>query len=190
MILADWGGLGPIAGACPRAPPDPARRARPAYGAGLAPAQGAAILLATEAAGYGLAAQLVGFIFAGTSLAATPLTLRSLEARVLVLEAVANIAFNIALVPVAGVVGAIIAINICYGIALVAALVGGRKLFPLPLPIGAMLTTGFNSAAMVAAVLILKSRIAVSDGGDFRILLTPTAEGTITYAIASLSFVQ
>lgn len=177
MILADWGGLGPIAGACPRTPPDPARRARPAYSAGLAAAQGAAILLAagdrfvnaamlgTEAAGYGLAAQLVGFIFAGTSLAATPLTLRTLEARVLVLEAVANIAFNIALVPVAGGLDAIIATNICYGIALVAALVGGRKLFPLPLSIGAMLTTGFNTAVMVAAVLILKSRIAVSDRG-------------------------
>ncbi len=309
VIFADWGGLGPIAGAClaltlilladtmswKRRPAPGRYRRRVAglalrYGAGLAVAQGAAILLATGdrfviaamlgtdaagayGAGYGLAAQLVGFIFAGISLAATPLTLRTLEARgeadsravasayirvliflavpaaagltlvaaplahfaigeelatasviviqwiapasvlaglvsnyaelpfmlkrrtgqfalILGLAALANIALNIALIPVAGIVGAIIATNLCYGIALIAALVVGSKLFPLPLPIGALLTNGLNTAVMVAAVLIVKSRIAVSDGADFMTLLILTAVGTITYAIASLTVDQ
>ena len=115
VFALDWGGLGPILGAITalgmilivdaltwKAHPIEGKSRRSIkkmamrYGAGIALAQGAAIILSmgdryilavtmgTEAvgiyaAGYGLAAQLIGFLFTGAGLAAAPLTLRAYE---------------------------------------------------------------------------------------------------------------
>ncbi|MEO0784203.1 MAG: polysaccharide biosynthesis C-terminal domain-containing protein [Pseudomonadota bacterium] len=256
------------------------------FGSGLAVAQGAAVLLATGdrfviaamlgtdaagtyAAGYGVAAQLVGFMFAGTSLAAAPLTLRTFESRgeaesveiarryvqlllfltvpaaaglVLVAEPLAhlvigerlaassvvviqwiapasvlaglvttyaelpfmlkqktrqfglllggagviNIALNVMLIPAAGIVGAIVATIVSYSGALIAAIIMGRRHFPLPVPLRQLSLIALNTAVMVGVVMFNRS-LMIDEFADTSLVMLAAmvAAGAVAYAACS-----
>ena len=66
-----------------------------------------------------------------------------------------NIGLNLWLIPIHGLMGAVFATVISYGLGFVLAIAIGRRYYPLPIPVRATLEIGAACACMAAAVLAL-----------------------------------
>jgi O-antigen/teichoic acid export membrane protein len=73
----------------------------------------------------------------------------------LLFPAVCNVALNVALIPIYGVLGAAMATTASFGIGLLASLVFGRRVIVMPVPWNAILRCGIASAVMALAVFWL-----------------------------------
>ena len=76
---------------------------------------------------------------------------------------VLNIALNFWLIPIYGLLGAVYATVISYGLGFVLAIIVGRRFYPLPIPIRATLEIGFACICMAIAVMALPSLTHLHD---------------------------
>jgi O-antigen/teichoic acid export membrane protein len=95
------------------------------------------------------------------------------------IPAVANVAFNLVLIPRLGITGAMIATTASYGIGLVASIALGRLARPLPVPLGEALRAAMASLLMAAGVMRLPPL------GGAPELLMKAAAGALIYAAAA-----
>lgn len=96
--------------------------------------------------------------------------------------AVLNLALNLALIPVLGLVGAALATVLSYAIALVACAVMGRSVFRLSLPVEDWVKASAASVVMAAGLMALPA-----PDGAFAHLATHIPAGFALYAIAALT---
>ena len=96
-----------------------------------------------------------------------------------------NVGLNIYLIPLHGLKGAIWATVASYGLGLVLSLIVARRYFPLPLPLKALLQTGFASAVMAGVVLSLPASInALPDPAE---LLIKAGVGVAVYGFVAFA---
>ena len=95
-----------------------------------------------------------------------------------------NIALNIWLIPIHGLMGAVYATVISYALGFVLAIAIGRRFYPLPIPVRATLEIGFACACMAAAVLALPD---LSELNDFIALMIKATIGASIYGMVSLA---
>jgi len=96
--------------------------------------------------------------------------------------AVLNIALNFLLLPIMGLVGAVVATIIAYAVGMVMTAIIGRHYFNLPLPFVETIKTGLACIVMAAAVLILPIPAAMP---DFAKLLIMAGFGALVYGAAA-----
>lgn len=89
-----------------------------------------------------------------------------------------NIGLNLWLIPIHGLMGAVIATVLSYGLGFVLAVVIGRRFYPLPIPFKATLEIGFACICMAGAVLVLPD---LSHLPDFIALIIKAGIGATTY---------
>ena len=95
-----------------------------------------------------------------------------------------NIGLNIWLIPIHGLMGAVYATVISYGLGFVLAVAVGRRFYPLPIPIRATLEIGVACACMAAAILALPD---TSHLPDFVALIIKAALGASVYVTACMA---
>ena len=95
-----------------------------------------------------------------------------------------NIALNIWLIPIHGLMGAVYATVISYALGFVLAIAIGRRFYPLPIPVRATLEIGFACVCMAAAVLALPD---LSELNDFIALMIKATIGASIYGMVSLA---
>ncbi len=100
---------------------------------------------------------------------------------VLAAPAAANIVLNLALIPVWGVTGAVVATVCAYAAGAITTFIVGSRLFALPLPVGAIVRTAAACAVMAVAVLALPYF-----GSAWVALLIHAGAGAIAFAAAAL----
>ncbi len=79
----------------------------------------------------------------------------TLRACLMVIPAALNIVLNVVLLPRMGLMGAVYATVICYGVALMLVMSVGRRFAPLPLPLIDLLKVGASCGAMAIGVIQL-----------------------------------
>ena len=94
-----------------------------------------------------------------------------------------NIGLNLWLIPIHGLMGAVYATVISYGLGFVLAVIVGRRFYPLPLPIRATLEIGFACACMAVGVLALPD---MSHLPDFIALIIKAGIGASIYGAVSM----
>ena len=97
---------------------------------------------------------------------------------------VLNIGLNIWLIPIHGLMGAVYATVISYGLGFVLAIIVGRRFYPLPIPVRAVLEIGFACICMVFAVLALPD---TSKLPDFVALIIKASIGASIYGIVCMA---
>ena len=80
-------------------------------------------------------------------------------AATMVLPVLINVGLNIWLIPIHGLMGAVWATLVAYGVGLVLSLVVARRSFPIPLPLKALVQCTFASLVMAGVVLALPARV-------------------------------
>ena len=80
-------------------------------------------------------------------------------AATMVLPVLINVALNIWLIPIHGLMGAVWATLVAYSVGLVLTMVVARRSFPIPLPLKALVQCTFASLVMAGVVLALPARI-------------------------------
>ena len=95
-----------------------------------------------------------------------------------------NIGLNIWLIPIHGLMGAVYATVISYGLGFVLAIIVGRRFYPLPIPVRAVLEIGFACICMVFAVLALPD---TSKLPDFVALIIKASIGASIYGIVCMA---
>ena len=95
-----------------------------------------------------------------------------------------NIGLNIWLIPIHGLMGAVYATVISYGLGFVLAIIVGRRFYPLPIPVRAVLEIGFACICMVFAVLALPD---TSKLPDFVALIIKAGIGASIYGIVCMA---
>jgi len=93
---------------------------------------------------------------------------------------VLNIGLNLWLIPIYGLLGAVIATIAAYSLGAIIAFIVARRYYPLPLPIKAIVQISFACAVMAAAVLIMPWS---QDWPDFIRLLAKAGFGAFIYAV-------
>ncbi len=106
-------------------------------------------------------------------------------AATMVLPVLLNIGLNIWLIPIHGLMGAVWATLMAYGVGLVLTLVVARRSFPLPLPLKALVQCTFACLVMAGAVLALPS--AVDTLPDFAELLVKAGVGAVVYGFVAFA---
>lgn len=101
-------------------------------------------------------------------------------ALVTAVPAVLNIGLNFLLLPIMGLMGAVIATIIAYAIGMTMTTIIGRKHFDLPLPFAAIAKTGLACAVMAVAVLALPLSETLA---DFAQLLIMAGCGAVVYGV-------
>ena len=96
---------------------------------------------------------------------------------------VINIGLNLWLIPIHGLMGAVYATVISYGLGFVLAIIVGRRFYPLPIPVRATLEIGFACICMAAAVLALPD---TSKLPDFVALIIKAGIGATVYGIVCM----
>lgn len=99
-----------------------------------------------------------------------------LRALLMLVPAGLNIALNLILLPTIGLMGAVYATLISYGVGLLLLSLVGRRLVPFPWPLGEALGIVLAAAAMAPAVWL------VPDIGGWPQLFTEAGAGAVTYA--------
>ncbi len=99
----------------------------------------------------------------------------------MIVPVIINIALNIWLIPIYGLKGAIWATLISYSVGLIISIVLARRTFPLPLPVKALVQTGFACLIMAGIVLSLPS--AINQLPDFIELVIKAIIGASVYAL-------
>lgn len=94
---------------------------------------------------------------------------------VMAVPAVANIAFNVVLIPRLGIYGAALATLLSFAVAIIASVVGARGVIAMPLQTRALLSCGVCCVPMAAIVYVLP------DWGGLLELITKSAAGAATY---------
>jgi len=77
----------------------------------------------------------------------------------LIVPVVLNVGLNLILIPIYGLLGAVLATLGAYGFCLVTAFIAARKIYPLPLPLAALAQVSLACAVMAAAVIALPPSI-------------------------------
>jgi len=95
-----------------------------------------------------------------------------------------NIALNLWLIPIHGLMGAVYATVISYGLGFVLAVLIGRRFYPLPIPVRATLEIGFACACMAAVVLALPSLAYLP---DFIALVIKAVVGASVYGAVCMA---
>jgi len=95
--------------------------------------------------------------------------------------AAANVILNLVLIPVMGLMGAVAATAISYGLGLVASVIIGRKVIVLPIPWDTLVRAGLAAAVMAGAVSL------VPDFGGIVELVAKATVGGAVYAILALA---
>jgi len=93
---------------------------------------------------------------------------------------VLNIGLNLWLIPIYGLLGAVIATIAAYSLGAIIGFIVARRYYPLPLPVKAILQISFACVVMAAAVLIVPWS---QDWPDFVRLLAKAGFGAIIYAM-------
>ena len=106
-------------------------------------------------------------------------------AATMVLPVVINVGLNIWLIPIHGLMGAVWATLIAYGVGLVLSLVVARRSFPLPLPIKALVQCTFACLVMAGVVQALPA--SIDAWPDIAELLLKTGTGAGVYAIVAFA---
>jgi O-antigen/teichoic acid export membrane protein len=97
---------------------------------------------------------------------------------------VLNIGLNIWLIPIHGLMGAVYATVVSYGLGFVLAILVGRRFYPLPIPVRATLEIGLACICMAAAVLALPD---TSKLPDFVALIIKASIGASVYGIVCMA---
>lgn len=92
-----------------------------------------------------------------------------------------NVLLNLLLIPMLGLTGAALATAVSYGLGLLAALLIGRRVLPLPVPWRALARCGVATAMMAAVVLALPSP------GGLPELILKAAVGALVYGSVALA---
>jgi O-antigen/teichoic acid export membrane protein len=95
--------------------------------------------------------------------------------------AIANIALNVALIPRFGLMGAVVATAVSYGLGLIASAVIGRRAIALPIPWSTILRAGAASAVMAAVVSL------IPDFGGVLELALKAGVGGLVYGLVALA---
>ena len=95
-----------------------------------------------------------------------------------------NIVLNLWLIPIHGLLGAVYATVVSYGLGFVLAVAVGRRFYPLPIPVRATLEIGFACICMAAAVLALPD---TSHLPDFVALVIKAAIGASVYGAVCMA---
>ena len=97
---------------------------------------------------------------------------------------VLNIGLNLWLIPIHGLMGAVYATVISYGLGFVLAIIVGRRFYPLPIPVRATLEIGFACICMAAAVTALPD---TSELPDFVALIIKASIGACVYGFVCMA---
>ena len=100
---------------------------------------------------------------------------------VMAVPAVANVALNLALIPLFGVLGAACATAASFGVGLLASIVLGRRAVPLPVPWETLVRAAVACLAMSAVVLNLPAIGGVAE------LMLKASIGGLTYAAVAIT---
>ena len=92
---------------------------------------------------------------------------------------IANIAFNVVLIPNYGLVGAAISTVLSFGIAVVTSIVIGKRVLVMPIPLKALFQCGLCCIPMILSVL------AIPDMGGFGELICKATVGAFVYGVAA-----
>lgn len=103
------------------------------------------------------------------------------HALLMIIPAGANIILNLILLPLFGIMGAVYATLTSYALGVLVLGVFGRRLLPLPIPVGEIIKTGLASLAMVPVIH------AMPDFGGWGELFLKVAAGGATYTIFALA---
>ena len=95
-----------------------------------------------------------------------------------------NIVLNLWLIPIHGLMGAVYATVVSYGLGFILAVMIGRRFYPLPIPVRATLEIGFACICMAAAVLALPD---TSHLPDFVALVIKAAIGASIYGAVCMA---
>jgi O-antigen/teichoic acid export membrane protein len=95
-----------------------------------------------------------------------------------------NIALNLWLIPIHGLMGAVYATVISYAVGFVLAVAIARRFYPLPIPVRATLEIGFACACMAVAVLALPDTSRLP---DFIALIIKAAIGATVYGTVCMA---
>ena len=95
-----------------------------------------------------------------------------------------NIVLNLWLIPIHGLMGAVYATVISYGLGFILAVMIGRRFYPLPIPVRATLEIGFACICMATAVLALPD---TSHLPDFVALVIKAAIGASIYGAVCMA---
>ena len=95
-----------------------------------------------------------------------------------------NIALNLWLIPIHGLMGAVYATVISYAVGFVLAVAMARRFYPLPIPVRATLEIGFACACMAVAVLALPDTSRLP---DFIALIIKAAIGATVYGTVCMA---
>lgn len=95
-----------------------------------------------------------------------------------------NIGLNLWLIPIYGLMGAVYATVVSYGLGFILAILVGRRYYPLPLPIRATAEIGVACACMAAAVLALPD---LSHHADFIVLMIKAVIGASVYGAVCMA---
>ncbi len=106
-------------------------------------------------------------------------------AATMVLPVLINVGLNIWLIPIHGLMGAVWATLVAYGVGLVLSLVIARRSFPIPLPIKALMQCIFASLVMAGIVNALPA--SMDAWPDLAELLLKAGVGAVTYAIVAFA---
>ena len=102
----------------------------------------------------------------------------------MVLPVSLNIGLNLWLIPLHGLMGAVYATVISYGLGFVLAVAVGRRFYPLPIPVRATLEIGFACACMAAAILALPDTSSLP---DFVALIIKAGIGASVYGAVCMA---
>ena len=95
------------------------------------------------------------------------------------IPALANLALNLLLIPRLGLMGAVWATTISYGLGLAASILLGRRRIPLPLPLGTLWRSGAACLAMTFVVVLIPAY-----GGLLELAVKATAGAAVYGAVA------
>jgi len=103
-----------------------------------------------------------------------------LRALLMLIPAGVNVGLNLILIPLHGIMGAVIATVISYGLGVVVLASIGRKHVALPIPLNDLIRTGLAALAMWPALMLVPA------WGSWPELIVKAAVGGATYLIAAL----
>jgi O-antigen/teichoic acid export membrane protein len=106
-------------------------------------------------------------------------------AATMVLPVLINVGLNIWLIPIHGLMGAVWATLIAYGIGLVLTIIVAKRSFPLPLPFKALVQCTFACLVMVGIVLALPAKL--NEFPDVFELIVKSGVGAVVYCFVAFA---
>lgn len=103
----------------------------------------------------------------------------------MIVPVIVNVALNLYLIPLHGLMGAVWATMAAYGVGLILSLYIAKRYFPLPLPLKALAQCTFASAVMAGVVLALPA--SVDAWPDLAELMCKAIVGAIAYGIVAFA---